>query len=105
MYILNKDEKLKIKIANNFYKKLTGLSFKKNINYGMRFKTKAIETFFMLEKIDLCITDKNNKIITLIPSLKKKIYINKNAYYIYELPNGYIKKLNLKINTKLKIVD
>ena len=88
--------------AKSFIKKLTGLSFKKNINYGMRFKTHAIHTFFMLSPIDIIITDKYNIILEKINNFKRgKILIRKKSFYIYEMPIGFNK--NIKIGKKLKI--
>ena len=88
--------------AKSFIKKLIGLSFKKNINYGMRFKTHAIHTFFMLSPIDIIITDKNNIILEKINNFKRgKILIRKNAFYIYEMPIGFNK--NIKKGKELKI--
>ncbi len=103
MYIVNNNKKIKLEYANTFKKKLIGFSFKKDIDFAYRFKCKSIHTFFMREKIDICITDKNNNILKLIPNLNKKILIYKKAYYIYELPNNSIKKLKLKENNKLLI--
>ena len=37
----NKTIKIKIKFANNYFKRLKGLMFKKNIDYGLVFITKA----------------------------------------------------------------
>lgn len=101
MYILNTD--IKIEDADTFFKKLIGLSFKKNINYGMRFKTCAIETFMMFSNIDICITDKDNNILELYSNFKKRrILIRKNAYFIYELPLGTNEKLKNKKKLELK---
>ena len=88
--------------AKSFIKKLIGLSFKKNINYGMRFRTHAIHTFFMLSPIDIIITDKNNIILEKINNFKRgKILIRKKSFYIYEMPIGFNK--NIKIGKELKI--
>lgn len=88
--------------AKSFLKKLIGLSFKKNINYGMRFKTHAIHTFFMLSSIDIVITDKNGVVLEKIDNFKRgKILVKKNAFYIYEMPVGFNK--SVKVGKKLEI--
>jgi uncharacterized membrane protein (UPF0127 family) len=87
-------DNIEIKDAIKFKDRLFGLMFKKNINYGILFRNcRAIHTFFMLEKIDIIATDKNDKII--------KKYINvapwrilitpKNTKNIYELPKDTLK--------------
>lgn len=80
--------------------------FKKNINHALLFKNcNGIHTFFMIEKIDVILTDKDNNILYLYPNLEKwRILLpKKNVYNTYELPHDSIK--DLKINTKLKIQE
>ncbi len=102
MYITIGKKDLKIVYANTFLKKLIGLSFKKNIYYGMLFKTCSIQTFFMRCNIDLCLLSKDYKIIKLVSNFKPgKILIDKNCYYILELPINCNKYL--KVSEKLKI--
>lgn len=104
MKIIIDKKEIELKIANTFFKRLIGLTFKKNINYSMRFKTNSIHTFFMKDNIDIVMTNKNNKVIYILKNVKKnKIIIKKNVYYTYEFPNNFI--TNLKINDILKIED
>lgn len=103
MYIVNNNKKLNLVCADTFLKNLIGLSFKKNINYAMRFKCKSIELFFMRERIDICITDKDNNILFLYPNYDKRLLFKKSAYFIYELPLNSIYYLDLKLNSKLNI--
>jgi len=106
MYIIVNKNKILLKEANTFYKKLMGFMFKKKINYGLVFKNcNGIHTFFMKEEIDVILTDKSNNILYLYPNLKKwrVLLPKKNVYNTYELPKGTIK--NLKINDKLKIQE
>ena len=78
--------------ANTFLEKLFGLMFKKNINYALRLKCNGIHTFFMREKIDVIVCDKDNNIISVYKCLKKNRVVlpKKKAYYTYELPAGTI---------------
>ena len=106
MYILVNNKKVPLYKANNFYKKLMGFMFKKNIDYALLFeKCNGIHTFFMKEEIDVILTDKDNNILYLYPKLKKwKVLLpKKNVYNTYELPKGTIS--NLKIHDKIKIKD
>lgn len=85
---------IKIIEAKNFKTRLLGFMFKKNINYGLLFKNcRSIHTFFMKEKIDVILADKEDNIIKIYKSLEKnKIIIgSKKVKNIYELPNGIIK--------------
>lgn len=103
MKLILDDKKLLLKDCTKFKNKLLGFMFKKNINYVLRFKCKAIHTFFMREEIDVIITNKNNKVIYIYNNLKKnKIIIKKNAYYFYELPSNFN---TYKINDTLNIQD
>lgn len=106
MYIIVNEKKITLYEANTFYKKLMGFMFKKSINYALLFKNcNGIHTFFMKEEIDVILTDKDDNILYLYPSLKKwKVILpKKNVYNTYELPKGTIK--DLKINTKIKIQE
>lgn len=101
------DKKIKIYLYDTFFLKLKGLALKKNkINYGICLKRcNSIHTFFMFQNIDICMTDKNNKIIYLKSNLgKNKIVLPKrNGYFTYELPLNTVS--NLKLNDKIKIEE
>ena len=89
MKVIIKNKEIELKIANNFYKNLKALSLNKIL-------TNSIHTFFMRQKIDLVMTDKNNKVLFIIKDLpKNKIIIHKNVYYSYEFPSGFIDNLNI----------
>lgn len=85
---------IKIIEAKGFKMRLLGFMFKKNISYGLLFKNcRSIHTFFMKDKIDVILTDKEDNIIKTYKNLEKnKIIIgSKKVKNIYELPNGTIK--------------
>lgn len=92
------NNKIKLKIADTFFKKTIGLAFKKNIDFALRFRCNGIHTFFMKVDIDVVLTDKNNNVIHIYKNLKKnKIIIpKKGVFYTYELPCGTIKNTNIK---------
>lgn len=96
--------KIKVYEAKTFKQRLFGLMFKKNINYCLLFKKcNSIHTFFMKEKIDVVMTDKNNKVLYIKKNMKKNRIIlpKKGVYNTYEFPNNFIK--DLEINETLKI--
>lgn len=98
-------ELIEIKMCTNFYNRLKGFMFKKNINYGLCFnRCNSIHTFFMRENIDVIMTDKNNKVLYIYNNLKKNkiIFPKKNVYYVYELPSGYS---TYNVNDTLNLVD
>lgn len=105
MYIKNENNKIYFEDCTTFFSRLIGFMFKtKKIKTGKRFpKCNSIHTFFMFQKIDVIMTDKDNKIIKIYPNLKPNRIIlpQKNTYYVYELPIGSI--TNYKIGDTLKI--
>ena len=69
---ISDDENIKVKIANNFFKKLIGFMGKKDFDYGIIFpKTNSIHTFFMKENIDVIMCDKDNTILYYYKDLSK----------------------------------
>lgn len=99
MYLILKDnKKLEIKEYKNFIKKLQGLMFKKEkINYIVRLNNcNSIHTFFMKQNIDVIITDKKNNILYKRKNITKNkvIFPIKNGYYVYEMPEGTIDKID-----------
>lgn len=94
-----------IKIANTFLKKLMGLMFKKNFDYGLLIPNcKSIHTFNMKENIDVLLLDSNFMVLMINKNVKKNKIINfytkEKHPYILELPAGYSKKIKV-----LDIID
>lgn len=85
---------MEIKIAKTFCDRLIGLSFKKNINYGMIFnKCNKIHTFMMKFNLDIYILDNNNMIV----EVKKDV--TKNKIVIINLPRKKTSVLEIPSNT------
>src|SRR5574344_1505858 len=99
MDIYIKKKTLKVKECKTFKSKLKGLMFKKEtLDYGIvLYRCNSIHTFFMKQSIDICITDKNNKILCLKENLKpnKIVFQIKNGYLTYELPLNTVKYLKI----------
>ena len=95
MKIIVSNKEIPLHVADNYFKRLKGLMFKKNIDYALLFKKcNGIHTFFMKEENDVILTDKNNNILYTYTNLKpwKIILPKKNVYNTYELPKGSITK-------------
>jgi len=96
---------LKIKVANTFSKKLIGLMFKKNIDYGLLIPNcKSIHTFNMREPIDVLLLDSNYMVLMINKNVKPNkivnFYTKEKHPYILELPKGASKKIKV-----LDIID
>lgn len=101
----NEKINLKIRYADSYFKRLKGLMFKKDVEYGLVFIIKyssEIHTSFMRFPIDVYFLDENKVIFdkkTLTPwrSYKPK----KEASYILEVKKN---KLKLKIGDELEFI-
>lgn len=92
--------KLEIKIANTFLKKLIGLMFKKNIDYGLLIPNcKSIHTFNMRKPIDVLLLDSNYMVLMINKNVKPNkilnFYTKEKHPYILELPEGSSKKIKV----------
>lgn len=93
---------IKIKIADNYFKRLMGLMFKKDIDYGLLIVLKygsAIHTCFMFFTIDVYFLDEN-RIVFEKARLKPWRYYkpSKKAKYVLEVKEN---TLYLNIYEKL----
>lgn len=99
MYIKLKNKKVKLVEANTFWERVKGLKFILGpLQYGIRFPNKkSSNTNFLFEKIDVILTDKDEKIIHMIEKLgtEKKIRRRKNVYNTYFVPIGTVKELQV----------
>ena len=103
---------IKIDYASSYVKRLKGLMFQENIT-PLLFKQKnsnkylsAIHTMFMKKTIDILYINTEDKIEEMITLQPWNIHIpNKsNTKYIIELPENTIKKNNITLNNKIKVV-
>lgn len=106
MYIKIKNKKVKLVEANTFWERLKGLKFVLGpLEYGVRFpKKKSSNTNFLFERIDVILTDKEEKILYLIENLgtEKKVRRKKDVYNTYFVPRGTVK--DLKVGDILDLV-
>lgn len=106
MYIKIKNKKVKLVEANTFWERLKGLKFVLGpLEYGVRFPNKkSSNTNFLFERVDVILTDKDEKIIHMIEKLgtEKKVRRKKHVCNTYFVPVGTIK--DLKIGDTLNLV-
>ena len=106
MYIKIKNKKVKLVEANTFWERLKGLKFVLGpLEYGVRFpKKKSSNTNFLFERVDVILTDKDEKVLYLIENLgtEKKVRRKKNVYNTYFVPRGTVK--DLKVGDTLNLV-
>lgn len=107
MYLVIDKKKIKINPKKGFFGRLKGLMMVfKPIKEGILLeKCQSIHTFLMYQKIDVIMTDKNNKIIKLYKSLdtEKIIWPKKKVHRVFELPENSIQ--NLQEGDILKVID
>lgn len=100
LYINIDKEKIPIYVAQTWKEKYQGLSFKKNINYGLIIpKCISIQTFFMNEKVDVIFFDKFKTILYIFRNVPKNKVIEVNEDIkntsVLELPPNTSKNLTI----------
>lgn len=92
MYLKINKVKIPIEIKTTFKDKLKSFRFRlTEIEEGLCFlKKRRINTYFYCQKVDLIMTDKNNKILNLFKnaSSEKRYKGKKETYFIYVFPVG-----------------
>lgn len=92
MYIKYKRKKIEIRELTKFWERFRGLKFVlEPLDYGVKFPKKHfISTNFLCQKVDVVITDKEETILYIIPSLRSEKYIfpKRRGTNIYFLPDG-----------------
>lgn len=85
---------IKIKYADNYFKRLIGLMFKKDIDYGLLFIIKygsGVHTCFMRFTIDVYFLDESKMIFDKVTLKPWKYYKPiKKAKYILETKKDYV---------------
>ena len=104
MHILIHHKKIKIKECLTYKERFKSLKFVlEPINYGIMIPNHRIaSTYYFCQRVDICVTDKDHKIIRLIENVKteKRFFLWKK-YTIYYLPLHTCQYL--KVGEKLKI--
>ena len=103
MKLIYNDKNINVIKCDNFFSRLKGFMFKKNIDYALLFdRCNSIHTFFMKCNIDVIMCDKDNTVIYYYNNMEKNkiIWPKKNVYKTIELPVNYF---DIKINDKVRI--
>lgn len=105
--------KINVETADNFFEKTRGLMFRRKFDKALLFTLKkktrigaAIHSLFVFFPFDVVWLDENKMIVDLKESVKPfslNIFPKKECNYILELPEGLIKKYNLKIGKKISL--
>lgn len=99
------NQKIEIEVCRTFWKRLLGFMFqRKKITTGKCFPhCNSVHTFFMFQKIDIIVCNKDMKIIELKKAFPTNhiLFPIQGASYILELPLGSIE--NLKIGDTISL--
>ena len=99
MYIKIKNKKIKLVEYTNFKERFKSLKFNFNkLDYGIKFPNKRVfNTIFFVQRVDICITDKDDTIIYLEENVKSERYFihKRGGRNIYVLPLGSCAKLEI----------
>ncbi len=104
MYLKVKNKKIKIVNLNKYNEKIKSFKFHlKTIDYGIKTKRKFYNTYFFCQRVDICATDKDDKIIKLYENIRsEKFKFILRAKYIYYLPLDTVKYLKIGQTIELK---
>mgnify|MGYP004540898145 FL=1 len=106
MYLRVKNKKIEIKEYKKFSDRFKSLKFYlKNLDFGIKLPNKKLaNTTFFCQRVDICFTDNEDKILYLYENVKteKRIFKrkSKNIYYLPLNTCKYLKK-----GEKLKITE
>lgn len=103
---MSKIHNIKASFADSYIKRSTGLLFKEKIE-PIYIKTRfGIHTFGLKDRIDVIVLDKQHQVVKVKEELAPHTFFFWNPKYkdIIELPRGYIRKQNIKIGDKIKLI-
>lgn len=105
MKFIYNNKEIELINCKSFYTRLMGNMFKKNISKALLFeRCNSIHTFFMYDKIDVIMCDKDDYIKVIFKGLNKNKIIlpQKGTVKTLEFPEGYY---DFKINDKIRMVN
>ncbi len=108
MYLKCQNKNIEIKECKTIKEKLKSLRFVLvPIDYGIKIANQRIwSTYYFCQKVDILITNKDEKIIKIIENVKsEKRKILWKKYNIYYLPLNTVKYLKIGDTLKLKKKD
>ena len=103
MKLIYKNKDIDLYECKDFFSRLKGFMFTKNIDKALLFdRCNSIHTFFMKENIDVIMCDKDSKILFFYNDLSrnKVILPKKGVTKVFETPSNYF---DIKINERMII--
>ena len=103
MKLIYKNKDIDLYECKDFFSRLKGFMFTKNIDKALLFdRCNSIHTFFMKENIDVIMCDKDNKILFFYNDLSrsKVILPKRGVTKVFETPSNYF---DIVINEKVMI--
>ena len=106
MYLKINNKKIEIKELKSFKDRFKSLKFNLNkLDYGLCLpKKKFFSTDFFCQRVDVCFTDNDNKLLHIYPNLKSEkrlLHFDSKKVYIFPLETLD----NLNVGEKLNIID
>lgn len=99
MYIKINKTKIPIEIKTTLMDRIKSFRFKLDeINYGLCFpKKRKINTYFYCQKVDIIMTDKDNKILNIFLGVnpEEKVKGNKKVYFTYVFPQNVLNQYEI----------
>ncbi len=103
MKLVYKNKDIDLYECKNFFSRLKGFMFTKNIDKALLFdRCNSIHTFFMKENIDVIMCDKDNRVLFFYKDLSRNKIIlpKKGVTKVFETPSNYF---DIVINEKVMI--
>lgn len=103
MKLVYKNKDIDLYECKNFFSRLKGFMFTKNIDKALLFdRCNSIHTFFMKENIDVIMCDKDNRVLFFYRDLSRNKIIlpKKGVTKVFETPSNYF---DIKINERMII--
>ena len=103
MKLIYKNKDIDLYECKNFFSRLKGFMFTKNIDKALLFdRCNSIHTFFMKENIDVIMCDKDNRVLFFYKDLSRNKIIlpKKGVTKVFETPSNYF---DIVINEKVMI--
>ena len=103
MKLVYKNKDIDLYECKNFFSRLKGFMFTKNIDKALLFdRCNSIHTFFMKENIDVIMCDKDNRVLFFYKHLSRNKIIlpKKGVTKVFETPSNYF---DIVINEKVMI--
>ena len=99
MYITVNKKKIKLKEAIGFKERYKSLKFYfKTLDFALKFSNvRFFNTYFFVQNVDICLTNKNNIIVKLYENVPTERFFlpKKNGRNLYFLPLGTCKNLEV----------